>query len=189
MKRPQSDFYLSLGLIVALICMPSACVRGQTQPSATQLTITQPINTSIAPEYGNYRLAKGRDPGLPPPPLPCIPTALRALNLPVYCLGGNYFLIDDSTVDYAAIDEAALGDTMFSAASNESLLSYPPGSLWLALAMTNEAAYGNMAAITLHGTTNAAWYEILSKRSLLDPESWSEGSLQGFNTRLPRRPA
>jgi hypothetical protein len=59
-------------------------------------------------------------------------------------------------------------------------LSYPPGSLWLALSMTNDPTYGNMAAITLNGITNDAWYEILSKRSLTDPDWWSEGSLQGF---------
>ena len=59
-------------------------------------------------------------------------------------------------------------------------LSFPPGSLWLALAMTNDPTYGNMAAITLNGTTNDAWYEILSKQSLTDPGWWSEGSLQGF---------
>jgi hypothetical protein len=138
------------------------------------------MNTSTAPEYGNYRLAKGPDPDSPWPPLPCIPTALIALNLPVYPLGGNYFLIDDSTVDYAAINEAAQADSVLSTASNDSLLSYPPGSLWLALAMTNDPTYGNMAAVTLNGTTNAAWYEILSKRSLTDPGWWSEGSLQGF---------
>jgi hypothetical protein len=57
---------------------------------------------------------------------------------------------------------------------------FPPGSLWLALTMTNDATYGNMAAITLNGTTNASWYEILSKRSLADSQWWSEGSLQGF---------
>jgi hypothetical protein len=156
------------------------------------------MNTSVAPEYGTYRLAKGRDPGSPSPPLPCIPTVLRALNLPVYALGGNSFLIDDSTVNYAAIDEAAQVDTVLSAAESQyglphadmdaltgdassgSLLSYPPGSLWLALAMTNDPTYGNMAAVTLNGTTNVAWYEILSKRSLADAGWWSEGSLQGF---------
>jgi len=37
-----------------------------------------------------------------------------------------------------------------------------------------------MAAITLNATTNDAWYEILSKRSLTDPDWWSEGSLPGF---------
>jgi hypothetical protein len=181
MNRPQADFHLRLGLIAALVFVPGVCLRNQSRLSAAQLTITQPINASAAPEYGNYLLAKGRDPGSPTPTLPCIPTDLRNLNLPVYRLGGNYFLIDDSTVDYAAIDEAAQVDTVLSTASNDSLLSYPPGSLWLTLAMTNDATYGNMAAITLNGTTNAAWYEILSKRSLTDPESWSEGSLQGFN--------
>ena len=64
--------------------------------------------------------------------------------------------------------------------SGGALLSYPPGSLWLALAMTNDPTYGSMAALTLNGTTNDAWYEILSKRSLTDPDWWSEGSLQGF---------
>jgi hypothetical protein len=171
MNKSQTDFLLTLGLIVAFVCVPSAA----------QLTITQPMNTSTAPEFGNYRLAKGRDPDSPPPPLPCIPTALIALKLPVYPLGGDYFLIDDSTVDYAAIDEAAQVDTVLSTASNDSLLSYPPGSLWLALAMTNDATYGNMAAVTLNGTTNVAWYDILSKRSLTDPGWWSEGSLQGLD--------
>jgi hypothetical protein len=122
--------------------------------------------------------------------LPFIPPELRDLNLPIYSFGTNSFLIDDSSTDYAAIDELtrveqALRPREFpnevsDDVSGDSSLSYPPGSLWLALAMTNDATYGNMAALTLNGTTNEAWYEILSKRSLTDPEWWSEGSLQGF---------
>jgi hypothetical protein len=47
--------------------------------------------------------------------------------------------------------------------------------------MTNDPAYGSLAAITLNGTTNDAWYEVLSKRSLADSDWWSEGSLQGVS--------
>src|ERR1039458_5279850 len=190
MKNLESDFLLSLGLIAAFVVVPSACLRAQPRLSAAQLATLQPIDASTAPEGGNYFLAKGRNAPLPYPPLPFIPPELRDLNLPIYSFGTNSFLIDDSSIDYAAIDEVtrveqALRPREFpneasDDVSGDSSLSYPPGSLWLALAMTNDATYGTMAALTLNGTTNEAWYEILSKRSLTDPEWWSEGSLQGF---------
>ena len=198
MYKPQADFLLSLGLIAAFACVPSACLRAQTWPNIAQLPTPQPLGTSAAQECGNYWLVIGRDPGSPSPPLPCIPTALRALNLPMYALGDNSVLIDDSSVDYAVLDEASQIDKTLSTmefqyglgfaapevesndGSDSPLLSYPPGSLWLALVMTNDATYGNMAALTLNGTTNDAWYEILSKRALTDAAWWSEGSLQGF---------
>ena len=190
MKNLEPDFLLSLGLIAAFVAVPNACLRAQPQLSAAQLATLQPIDALAAPECGNYFVAKGRNPPLPYPPLPFIPPELKDLNLPMYSFGTNSFLIDDSSIDYAAIDEVtrveqALRSREFpnglcDDVSGDSPLSYPPGSLWLALTLTNDATYGNMGALTLNGTTHEAWYEVLSKRSLTDPEWWSEGSLQGF---------
>ena len=123
-------------------------------------------------------------------------------------MGGDSYLIDDRSVDYSALDEGVQIDRALrtleaqyglgppsvgddggddgsgwdpgdGGGSGGPLITYPPGSLWLALAMTNDPSYGNMAAITVNGTTNDTWYEILAKNSLTDPQWWSEGSLQG----------
>ena len=109
MNKPQADFLLSFGLVTAFVCAPSACLWAQPQQSAAQLAALQPIDASAVPECANYWLAKEPDPDSPWPPLPCIPTALSVLNLPIYAVGGNSFLIDDRSVDYAAMDEASPG--------------------------------------------------------------------------------
>ena len=57
------------------------------------------------PENATFWLAKGRGPGSASPPLPAIPAELIAFDLPIYSLGGDSFLIDDSSVDYSALDE------------------------------------------------------------------------------------
>jgi hypothetical protein len=189
MKKSQANFVLNLGFIAAFVFTPSVCLQAQPRLSATHLVTLQPIDASAAPEGATYWLAKGRNPDIPLPPMPCIPPLLRPLDLPIYRLGGNSFLIDDRSVDYAAMDEAIpmdralreleLQDERENAVADGSG-AYPPGSLWLALAMTNDPTYGTMAAVTINGTTNGTWYEILAKRSLTDPAWWSEGSLQGF---------
>ena len=135
MKNLEPDFLLSLGLIAAFVAVPNACLRAQPQLSAAQLATLQPIDASTAPECGNYFLAKGRNAPLPYPPLPFIPPELRDLNLPIYSFGTNSFLIDDSSIDYAAIDEVtrveqALRPRKFpneasDDVSGDSSLSYP----------------------------------------------------------------
>ena len=106
LRNLEPDFLLSLGLIAAFVFAPSACLRAQPQLSAAQLAALQPIDASAAPGCGTYWLAKGRDPGTPSPPRPFIPPELSALNLPIYFLGSNSFLIDDSSVDYAAMERS-----------------------------------------------------------------------------------
>ena len=76
-------------------------------------------------------------------------------------------------------DDGSAGIPVTAAVRVVRSFTYPAGSLWLALAMTNDPTYGNMAGVTVNGTTNDTWYEILSKQSLSDPQWWSEGSLQG----------
>jgi hypothetical protein len=200
MNKPRAALLINLGFITAFVCAPSAGVWAQSQPDAAQLAALQPIDAATAPKCATFWLMKGRDPDHPSPPLPGIPTALRVLNLQIYSLGGNSFLIDDRGVDYAALDEAGQvtgtirmlesqddpgfpdADDGGDSSTNDPPAGYPPGSLWLALAMTNDPAYGNLAVVTLNGTTNEVWYEILSKRSLTDPDWWSEGSLPGCAT-------
>jgi Glucodextranase, domain B len=205
MKKLQRDSLLILGLIAAFGYASSASLWAQPQLSVAQLAALQPIDPSALPEDATFWLAKGRDPDSPSPPFPMIPAELSDFDLPICPLGGNAFLIDDSSVDYSALDEGSQinsalrtleaqdglvpdpgdggddgsgGDSNVS--SNSPAFPYPPGSLWLALAMTNDLTYGNMAAITVNGTTNDTWYEILAKGTLADPKWWSEGSMQGF---------
>ena len=186
MNRPLPNFLLCVGLVAAVACLARTGLRAQPSLTPEQIAALQQIDPSTAPECGNYWLVEGRYPDSPTPPLPCIPTALRTLNLPIYALGTNQFLIDDSSVDYAALDEASLADPgvmTFGAQDDDASYTsagFPSGSLWLSLAMTNDPTYGNMAAITLNGTTNDTWYEVLSKSALTDSNWWSEGSLQGF---------
>jgi hypothetical protein len=187
MNRPLPNFLLCIGLVAAVAFLTKTGLRAQPNLTPEQIAALQQIDSSAVPEFGNYWLVKGRDPDSPMPPLPCIPTALRTLNLPIYALGTNEFLIDDSSVDYTELDEANPPDSAVTTLGPEDYeagydsAGFPSGSLWLAMAMTNDPTYGGMAAITLNGTTNDAWYEVLSKRSLTDSDWWSEGSLQGFS--------
>jgi hypothetical protein len=185
MDKPRAELLGCLGLIAAVVCVPKIGLRAQFPPSAEQLAAIHPIEASAAPRSGTYLLAVGRYPNASPPPLPCIPPALRKLDVPVYPLGSNLFWIDDSGVDYAAIDEAQRLEQALSPVESEDgpggqSVDYPAGSLWLDVAMTNDLSYGDMAVITINGTTNDTWYEVLSKRSLSETNWWSEGSLPGF---------
>jgi hypothetical protein len=190
MNKAHADLLLRLGLLATLMWVPSSRLKAQPQLSAAQLATIQPIDSSAVPLCGTYWLLTRCNPDSAWPPSPCIPTALRALDLPIYALGSNSFLIDDSSVDWAAIEAANQLDKSLSMLESQEgggengFGDYPLGSLWLALTMTNHQTYGNMAVITLNGTTNDAWYEILSKRSLTDPDWWSEGSFQGLTNQL-----
>lgn len=183
MNRPFADTLLNLGLIAVFFCLSQWLTLAQPKLSDAQIAALRPIESSAVPVHGNFLILKGQYPNLPYPPLPWIPTHLAGLNLPIYALGSNWFLIDDRTVDYAAINEALRlnqPENQEDGGSGSPGTAYPDGSLWLALTLTNDALYGTMAAVVLNGTTNGIWYEILSKRSLNDSAWWSEGSLLGF---------
>jgi hypothetical protein len=181
MNNLKPNLLLPLGLIAVFALVSTLWLRAQPMLSPAQLAALRPIDHAVLPACASYWLVNGPNPEVAWPPTPVIPPELSALNLPVYSLGSNSFLIDDSNVDYAAMDEADPADeTESEDGPRGPYISYPSGSLWLALVMTNDSTYGRMAAVTLGGTTNGFWYEILSKRTPTDPDWWSEGSLQGF---------
>ena len=80
---------------------------GNAQPTATappaddlQILIqaveaTPPLPASIAPKAGNFYSAQH---GLSWPPMPA-----NAMNLPFWNLGNGFLLLDDLSVDYAAL--------------------------------------------------------------------------------------
>jgi hypothetical protein len=185
MNKAHADLLLRFGLLAAVVWVPRAQLKAQPQ-STTQLAPIQRIDNSALPTSASYWLFTKCGPNSSWPPLPFIPTPIRHLDLPIFALGSNAFVIDDRSVDWAAIEAANQLDQSLRMLESEegggenTYGDYPVGSLWMALAMTNHQTYGHMAVITLSGTTNDGWYEILSKTSPTDPEWWSEGSFQAL---------
>jgi len=115
-------------------------------------------------------------------------------DLPVYYLGrGNSFLLDDSSVDYAAIgqqremdralrrvewEQGLLSDAEYLTAEGGPTgpmgYSYGPEDLWLEIrGVTNHYAY-----LTLHGTVDTNYYQLLSKTNLAQPGEWALGEIK-----------
>jgi hypothetical protein len=113
-------------------------------------------------------------------------------ELPVYYLGyGNSYLVDDSSVDYAAIyqqrqeekaqrelerDLGLMSEEEFWALEGGSgpvLNNYSESDLWIELTgITNDYAY-----LTLHGTVEFDSYQLLSKTNLAQPGPWKLGEI------------
>ena len=109
------------------------------------------------------------------PPLPFFRPEYVALGLPVYSLGGNRFLVDDTSLDWAAIEAerrvlqaaAAMGSgglLLLEGAGGTSQMSssYGPNDLWLELvAVTNDTAQ-----LLVHTPEADAVYDLLQSPSL-----------------------
>lgn len=129
---------------------------------------TTPIPLSELPDTGTFWSAQHSPVSAEPwPPLP-----IGFLNAPAWPIGGNNFISDDLDVDYEAMAQVAARSRMASGmrAMDEDGdlvtegLAIDTNGLWLEInAVSNGLAY-----LTLHGTTNAYEYEILSQPALGD---------------------
>ncbi len=151
----------------------------------------QEVAPEQVPEFGTFWSFQRTN--YPPLPFNKFP------DLPVYYLGyGNVFLVDDSSVDYVALEEAretekvlrqaelkyglreadaldALEDTE---GGGMMLMSYAyptNNALWLEIT----SATNGFANLVVHGTVADETYEILSKETLTNTVWASEGTLLG----------
>lgn len=146
------------------------------------------VDPAKAPKLGTFWSLQRSGGKTAMPPLPYNPFP----DLPVYYLGhGNAYLVDDSSVDYAAIyqqreeerqlrklalDFGLLGMAEYyeleGGGEPMALYSYLSSDLWIEiLAMTNSTSY-----LTLHGTRQDYLYQLLSKETLLD-KRWKFGEI------------
>ena len=173
-------------LLAAAACLVSGA-QAQPQITPTQAAAMRPLDPATVPSDGTFWLLDGRVPGGASPPFPSLPPELTGLGLPVYDLGGGNMLIDDSSVDYAALDAQSRMSLGLRSAQNS--LSVPsPGDgdsgdggdddtnalpfiraytfdtngLWLEI--TN--VFNGLACLNLHHATNPV-YAIWSTTNLL----------------------
>lgn len=123
------------------------------------------------------------------PPLPGLPPAYATAGLPVYWLGGNRYLVDDTSLDWATIEaERRLAQTAAAALSANSLSlldgggagmmssSYGSNDLWLELvAVTN-----GTALLLAHPPETGAAYDLFQSSALASNVwTWVARGLQG----------
>jgi len=101
-SRLQPSSILNCALVVALAVITATTLRSQPQVTAAQLASLTPLALTNCLSQGNYYYLHGPAPDQPYPPLPSAPLDLPG-ETPVYDLGGGYFLIDDSAVDWNAV--------------------------------------------------------------------------------------
>lgn len=182
--------------MAASVVLVAAATHGQVQPHFTrdkQATL-QPIPPEKLPRYGTFwslsRVGMA--------PLPFFAPYLREAGAPVYLLDRerNVFVVDDSSFDYEALYKQREEQRQLRRAALElGLLSseeywaeeggapgpmgsdYGPEELWLEITgVTNNYAY-----LTLHGTVETDWYQLLSKTNLAAAGAWTLGELlQGY---------
>jgi hypothetical protein len=102
LSRLQPSSIPNPALVVALAVTAATTLRSQPQITAAQLANLTSVALTNCISPGNYYFLLGPNPVQPWPPLPAPPPDLPG-ETPVYDLGGNYFLIDDSAVDWDAI--------------------------------------------------------------------------------------
>jgi len=192
----------ALWLALGIICIPALGAQPQLSPGRS--VGLRPLAPSAIPDTGTFWLLKGGDGSGTSPPLPALPPILKRLNLPVYNLGGGTLVIDDTSVNYAALAGLARAAAASGAIATSSSLSIPlpgdgdPGDggdgdtnnvpfvcnyifntngLWLEL--TNVA--NGMTGLNLHNATNSV-YAIWSTTNPLagwqvEAEVWPSNSL------------
>jgi hypothetical protein len=110
MKLLQLNSTITItALASALLFTSVPTSHAQPQLTSAQVSsLTAPLNPDAVPKSGTFWLLKGpwQNPDDRPfsgPPLPCPPGDLP--DVPIYSLGNGQFLVDDSQVDYQALQQ------------------------------------------------------------------------------------
>lgn len=137
---------------------------------APALSVPEISTTAVSPA-GSYYSLKNNWPPLPGDFFP---------NLPVYLLDvtNNIFLIDDRSVDYAALEAQAAtnGSTSFALSANALVID--TNSLWLEVP-TNALPGSNLFNVVIHKTVTGNYYDVLTKTDLLLPAWTVETTVAG----------
>jgi hypothetical protein len=188
MKSPLRMVDLALGAVLLLSSPGESQGQVLAKVSPEQTGTLRLVAPESIPSHGTFwSLQRTNTPPLPFCPFP---------DLPVYYLGsGNHYLVDDTTVDYVAIYKVREAERalrrleksygLLSAADSLAFeLDAVPGALayrdylatdlWLELTgITNDYAY-----LTLHGTVQYDYYQLLSKTNLTVPGNWQLGEVR-----------
>lgn len=93
-------------------------------------------------------------------------------DLPVYSVSSNQFLIDDSSVDYAALDEQMQADAEIAGLTNPPISNpIDTNGLWLQVP-TNSLTTPNCFTVNVMNTITGQSYDILTKADLVYP-TWA----------------
>jgi hypothetical protein len=171
----KSRLLLLAGVLTSL-CFATA-LHGQSPPATNDydalvqaLETTTPLPASDAPRFGSFYTIQH---GEAWPPLPA-----DTMNLPFWDLGGGYFLLDDTNVDYAALQTESASRGRFSMDDgfepDFQPQVYTTNDLWLAiLGVTNDPT-GLTAHLTIHppwNDTNST-HDLLYSADLNSPTNW-----------------
>lgn len=141
----------------------------------------QLVTPSSIPKFGTFiSLYKTNE-----PPLPFLKPMYAEAKLPVYWLGGGRYMVDDTGLDWEAIEaaqklaqiaaaEAPTGGDLARERSGVATLDClrGPDELWLEITqVTNDNAY-----LTLHGTIEGTYYQLLSTTKL-NKARWVPGQI------------
>ncbi len=163
------------GAVLAMILGFNFGLHSQTIGTG-QITGLQQVSPQSLPQSGTfYRVQRSNYPPLPFDPFP---------ELPVYSLGNDRFLIDDSSVDYAQLEAAQQAQLTAQSSATVGLMSasggglglsplvydYGSTNLWLEIvAWSNATAY-----LTIHPPSNVTngMYGLLYCTNIDPPISW-----------------
>jgi hypothetical protein len=106
-------------------------------------------------------------PNWPPMPAPW-------LDLNTYWLSNNVYAVDDTEVDYNALRARNAGVGGEDVGSSQPT-SFGPDELWIEITSVNRS--NQTANLTLHGTINGDFYQLLSKTNLLQLGEWKLGQI------------
>ena len=130
------------------------------QPSPP-LSIPILASNTTAGQPGTYWTLEGQVPPMPFNPF---------VDVPVYEISSNNFLIDDRSVDYGAIQPMDDSTNMPAPLINN-VLTFDTNGLWIEVP-SNCWAVSNYFTVILHNTVQGEQYDVLTKFDLTDA-SWA----------------
>ena len=147
-----------VGAVAVSLALEVGSVYGQVitlQTTSGKLLVGQLVPAAAVPESGTFYSLQN---DWPPLPFDWMP------GLPVYSLGGGKFLVEDSSVNYAQVQQSGTMSPMDDSGTNQPPLlncGFDTNGLWLEL--TNAA--DGLAYLNLHNASDFV-YEILGKTDL-----------------------
>ena len=175
----KATIVLAVYILLAASVVPlRAQTTNTTDPTSSDLEVmiqaveaTTPVSASQLPSAGIFYSAQYSPASAQPwPPLPG-----NVLGLDAWPLGGDFFLLDDTKVDYAALTALTAQTEMMSSASLSG--SIPDGAVYITNFVASPAADGSMtASFSIGGGTNGFAYDIYSTTNLANspvPFTWT----------------